>query len=59
MARSSGRARPDSRRRRRHRYARKLRRLAQAALFAAVRGGAYALGGAVVAWVLYWLAQLI
>lgn len=50
--------RPDARRRavpprRRH----KARRLAQAAMFSAVRGAAYALGGAASAWVLYWIAQ--
>ncbi|MGC4959780.1 hypothetical protein ACLQ2P_41840 [Actinomadura citrea] len=44
---------PDTR----HRYRRKARRLAQAALFAAVRGAAYALGAAVAGWFLYWLAQ--
>ncbi|MFC0039954.1 hypothetical protein [Actinomadura rayongensis] len=42
---------------RRHRFQRKVGRLIQAALFAAVRGLAYALGGAVGAGFFYWVTQ--
>ena len=42
---------------RRDRFHRKTRRLAQASVFAAVRGIAYTLGCALTAWLLVWLAQ--
>lgn len=45
------------RRPRRGRFRRKTRRLAQAGMFAAVRGVAYTLGCAVTAWLLVWLTQ--
>lgn len=46
-----------ARQRRRRRFLSKSRRLGQAALFAAVRGAAYGLGGAVSAWLIYWITQ--
>jgi hypothetical protein len=49
--------RPAHARQRRRRFLKKCRRLGQAALFAAVRGVAYALGGAGGAWLIYWATQ--
>jgi hypothetical protein len=48
--------RPTTARRRPH--TRNGRRLIQAAVFAAVRGAAYALGAAAGAWLIYWLTRL-
>ncbi|MEV5825257.1 hypothetical protein AB0L25_06765 [Spirillospora sp. NPDC052242] len=44
-------------RRRSQRARRKARRLAQAGMFAAVRGIAYTLGCAAAAWLIVWLTQ--
>jgi hypothetical protein len=50
-------AAPAHGRSRRGRLRRKTRRLAQAGMFAAVRGIAYTLGCAFTAWLILWLSQ--
>lgn len=50
-------AAPPPSRFRQRRLRRKTRRLAQASMFAAVRGIAYTLGCAFTAWLIVWLSQ--